>query len=39
MLTALDRAVDQIKGLRAGADDYLSSLSIIDVLQPGRRRW
>lgn len=33
MLTALDRAVDQIKGLRAGADDYLSKPFDIDVLQ------
>ncbi|MBQ9980510.1 MAG: response regulator transcription factor [Oscillospiraceae bacterium] len=33
MLTALDRPTDQIKGLKAGADDYLSKPFDNDVLQ------
>ncbi len=33
MLTALSQAADQVKGLRAGADDYLSKPFDLDIFQ------
>ena len=33
MLTALGQAADQVKGLRAGADDYLSKPFDLDIFQ------
>lgn len=33
MLTALGQASDQVKGLRAGADDYLSKPFDLDIFQ------
>ena len=39
MLTALNQSADQVKGLRAGADDYLSKPFELDIFQPGWTPW
>ena len=39
MLTAMDTLEDKIKGLRVGADDYLTKPSISTSCWPGSRPW